>query len=102
MFWLSTDVVQWLSPQMPQMRDVRKCVSRGSMPFMKMSNPRKIIDVDQHLLTLCESKSISVWMPREPTMRVIGSHDISRTPVLAWVPGVSMVAMSSPRYQRLA
>jgi hypothetical protein len=31
---------------MPQMRDVRKCVSRGSIPFMKMSNPRKIIEVE--------------------------------------------------------
>jgi len=28
------------------MRLVRKCVSRGSIPFMKMSNPRKIIDVE--------------------------------------------------------
>ncbi len=45
MFWLSTEQVQWLSPQMPQMRLVMKCVSRGSIPFMKMSNPRKIIDV---------------------------------------------------------
>src|SRR5687768_2270456 len=100
MFWHSTDVVQWLSPQMPQMRDVRKWVSRGSIPFMKMSNPRKIIDVDQHLLTFCASKSISVWMPSEPTMRVIGSHDISRTPVFALVPGVSTVAMVFSLYQR--
>ena len=46
MFWHSTDVVQWLSPQMPQMRLVRKCVSRGSIPFMKMSKPRKIIEVE--------------------------------------------------------
>src|SRR3954454_9446908 len=102
MFWQSTDVVQWLSPQMPQMRDVRKCVSRGSMPFMKMSTPRKIIDVEKHLLTFWLSKSISVWMPREPTMRVIGSHDISRTPVLALVPCVSMVAIALLLYQRFA
>ncbi len=46
MFWHSTDVVQWLSPQMPQMRLVRKWVSRGSIPFMKMSKPRKIIEVE--------------------------------------------------------
>ena len=46
MFWLRHDVVQWLSPQMPQMRLVMKCVSRGSIPFMKMSNPRKIIEVE--------------------------------------------------------
>src|SRR4029450_9633291 len=95
MFWHRTDVVQWLSPQMPQMREVRKWVSRGSIPFMKMSNPRKIIDVDQHLFTRWASKSISVWMPREPTIRVIGSHDISRTPVLPLVPGASVVAIDS-------
>ena len=36
-------------------------------------------------------------------MRVIGSHDISRTPVLGLLPGVSMVAMCHLlRYQRLA
>ena len=45
MFWFRHEVVQWLSPQMPQMRLVMKWASRGSMPFMKMSNPRKIIDV---------------------------------------------------------
>ena len=28
--------VAWLSPQMPQMRLVMKCASRGSLPFMKM------------------------------------------------------------------
>jgi hypothetical protein len=102
MFWHSTDVVQWLSPQMPQMRLVRKCVSRGSTPFMKMSNPRKIIEVDQHLLTFWASKSISVWMPREPTIRVMGSQDISRTPVLPFVGVVSTVAMVTPLYQRFA
>ena len=46
MFWFRTDVVQWLSPQMPQMRLVMKWVSRGSIPFMKMSKPRKIIEVE--------------------------------------------------------
>ena len=45
MFWFRHEQVQWLSPQMPQIRLVMKCASRGSMPFMKMSNPRKIIEV---------------------------------------------------------
>src|SRR6478672_9017443 len=93
MFWLTHDVVQWLSPQMPQMRLVMKCVSRGSMPFMKMSNPRKIIDVEYAFSTFLASKSISVWIPRLPTMRVIGSHDISLTATFFDVLGVSVVAM---------
>ena len=46
MFWFRQLHVQWLSPQMPQMRDVMKCASRGSMPFMKMSKPRNSIDVE--------------------------------------------------------
>ena len=46
MFWLRHEQVQWLSPQMPQIRLVMKCASRGSIPFMKMSNPLKIIDVE--------------------------------------------------------
>jgi hypothetical protein len=46
MFWLRHEHVQWLSPQMPQMRLVMKWASRGSMPFMKMSKPRKTIDVE--------------------------------------------------------
>ena len=99
MFWFRHEHVQWLSPQMPQIRLVMKWASRGSIPFMKMSNPRKIIEVDQHLSTLWASKSISVWMPREPTIRVIGSHDISRTPIL---PLVSTVAMALSLYQRFA
>ena len=45
MFWFRHEQVQWLSPQMPQMRLVMKCASRGSIPFMKMSKPRKIIEV---------------------------------------------------------
>ena len=31
-----TEQVAWLSPQMPQIRLVMKCASRGSLPFMKM------------------------------------------------------------------
>jgi hypothetical protein len=50
-------------------------------------------------LTFWASKSISVWMPSEPTMRVIGSYDISRTPTL---PLVSTVAMVFSLYQRFA
>ncbi len=38
-------------------------------------------------------KSISVWMPRLPTIRVIGSHDISLTTTFCSVPGVSTCAM---------
>src|SRR4029078_8392470 len=79
MFWLRHEQVQWLSPQMPQIRLVMKWASRGSIPFMKMSNPRKIIDVEQHFRTCWFEKSISVWIPSDPTMRVIGSHDISLT-----------------------
>ncbi len=45
MFWFRQEQVQWLSPQMPQMRLVMKWASRGSIPFMKMSNPRNTIDV---------------------------------------------------------
>ena len=36
MFCAYTEQTQWLSPQMPQMRDVMKCASRGSLPFMNM------------------------------------------------------------------
>src|SRR6478609_4227449 len=79
MFWFRHEQVQWLSPQMPQIRLVMKCASRGSMPFMKMSKPRNSIDVDQHFSTCWLVKSISVWMPSEPTIRVTGSHDICLT-----------------------
>ena len=99
MFWFRHDVVQWLSPQMPQMRLVMKCVSRGSIPFMKMSNPRKIIDVDQAFSTFLASKSISVWIPRLPTILVIGSQDISLTATFFLPGGVCVVAIwcfSSP------
>ena len=98
MFWFRHEVVQWLSPQMPQMRLVMKCASRGSMPRMKMSKPRKIIDVLWHFSTCWLVKSISVWMPSDPTMRVIGSHDISLT--RTWRScGVSTVVIRSPPYQ---
>ena len=36
MFCAYTEQVAWLSPQMPQMRLVMKCVSRGSLFCMKM------------------------------------------------------------------
>ena len=67
----------WLSPQMPQIRLVMKCASRGSFPFMKMLYPRKIDDVLWHSATSLLSKSILVKMPRLPTIRVIGSQFIS-------------------------
>ncbi len=100
MFWFRHEVVQWLSPQMPQMRLVMKCASRGSMPFMKMSNPRKIIDVLWHVFTRWLVKSISVWIPSDPTMRVIGSQDISLTRTCRSC-GVSTVAIDLSPYQRL-
>ena len=93
MFWFRHDVVQWLSPQMPQIRLLMKCVSRGSIPFMKMSNPRKTIDVDHAFSTFLASKSISVWIPRLPTMRVIGSHDISLIATFLLPGGVCSVAI---------
>ena len=34
MFWAEVAQVAWLSPQMPQIRLVMKCESRGSFPFM--------------------------------------------------------------------
>ena len=43
-------------------------------------------------------KSISVWMPSDPTMRVMGSHDISLTTTF-WSWGVS-TAMIDPPHQR--
>jgi len=60
---------------------------------MKMSNPRKIIDVDHAFSTFLASKSISVWMPSEPTILVIGSQDISLTATFFDVVGLSVVAM---------
>src|SRR5271167_2046410 len=69
--------VAWLSPQIPQMRLVMKCASRGSLPFMKMLYPRKMDEVLWHSTTWRFSKSILVKMPRLPTMRVIGSQFIS-------------------------
>src|ERR1700760_2856491 len=77
MFWFRHEHVQWLSPQMPQMRLVMKWASRGSLPFMKMLYPRKIDEVLWHSATFLLAKSILVKMPRLPTMRVIGSQFIS-------------------------
>ncbi len=34
MFCAYIEQTAWLSPQMPQMRLVMKCASRGSLPFM--------------------------------------------------------------------
>ena len=94
MFWFRQEQVAWLSPQMPQMRLVMKWASRGSIPFMKMSKPRKTIDVLKHLFTVWLEKSISVWIPRLPTIRVIGSQDISLTITFCCSRGVSTVAIA--------
>src|ERR1700691_1745308 len=77
MFWFRHEHVQWLSPQIPQMRLVMKCASRGSLPFMKMLYPRKMEEVLKHSATCLLSKSILVKIPKLPTMRVIGSQFIS-------------------------
>src|ERR1700688_4661922 len=77
MFWFRHEHVQWLSPQIPQIRLVMKCASRGSLPFIKMLYPRKIDDVLWHSATCRFSKSIFVNIPRLPTIRVIGSQFIS-------------------------
>src|ERR1700751_4376791 len=81
MFWFRHEQVAWLSPQMPQMRLVMKCASRGSLPFMKMLYPPKIAEVLWHSTPFFWLKSILVEMPRLPTIRVIGSQDISTRPV---------------------
>jgi hypothetical protein len=82
---------------MPQMRLVMKWASRGSLPFMKTLKPRKIDDVLLHSMTSRLAKSIFVWMPRLPTMRVIGSHDMSTI-----CRGLSVVMTLAPgkRYER--
>lgn len=45
MFCAYTEQVAWLSPQIPQMRLVMKCASRGSLPRMKTLYPRKTDEV---------------------------------------------------------
>src|ERR1700721_4575938 len=77
MFWAQTEQVAWLSPQIPQIRLVMKCASRGSLFFMKMLYPLKIEEVLWHSTTFRLVKSILVKIPKLPTMRVIGSQDIS-------------------------
>src|SRR5919205_180492 len=77
MFCAYTEHVAWLSPQIPQIRLVVLWASRGSFPFMNTLYPRKIDDVLWHSTTSRRSKSILVWIPRLPMIRVIGSHDIS-------------------------
>src|SRR5262245_22557821 len=64
---------------MPQMRLVMKWASRGSLPRMNTLYPRKMADVLLHSPTRRLAKSILVVMRRLPTIRVIGSHDISTT-----------------------
>src|SRR6185295_5005608 len=77
MFWFRHEQVQWLSPQMPQIRLVMKWASRGSLPRKNTLYPRKMDEVARHSTTRRLSKSIFVWIPRLPTIRVTGSHDIS-------------------------
>src|SRR5271154_6540241 len=77
MFCAYVAQVAWLSPQIPQMRLVMKCASRGSLPFMKMLYPRKMDEVLWHSATWRFSKSILVKIPKLPTIRVIGSQFIS-------------------------
>src|SRR5271168_2800795 len=77
MFCAYVAQVAWLSPQIPQIRLVMKCASRGSLPFIKMLYPRKIDDVLWHSATCRFSKSIFVNIPRLPTIRVMGSQFIS-------------------------
>src|ERR1700747_2581674 len=79
MFWAYVGQVAWLWPQIPQIRLIMKCASRGSLPFMKMLYPRKMEDVLWHSTTCLLAKSILVKMPRLPTIRVIGSQFISTT-----------------------
>src|ERR1700691_4299333 len=96
MFWFRHEHVQWLSPQIPQMRLVMKCASRGSLPFMKMLYPRKMEEVLKHSATCLLSKSILVKIPKLPTMRVIGSQFIStrfRPFVGVTAPGCKVVAI---------
>src|SRR5579862_5680429 len=77
MFWAYMAQVAWLSPQIPQIRLVMKWASRGSLPLRNIEKPRKIDEVLRHSATWRLAKSILVWIPRLPTMRVIGSQLIS-------------------------
>src|SRR3984885_11170999 len=90
-FWAYTEQVAWLSPQIPQIRLVMKCASRGSLFFMKMLYPRKIEEVLWHSTTFRLVKSILVKIPKLPTMRVIGSQDIST--ILAGFDAVSVAEL---------
>src|SRR3984957_1225223 len=95
MFWLKTEHVAWLSPQIPQIRLVMKCASRGSLFFMKMLYPLKIEEVLWHSTTFRLVKSILVKIPKLPTMRVIGSQDISTIlPALGAASVAGIVAVS--------
>src|ERR1700730_12574332 len=77
------------------MRLVIKCASRGSLFFMKMLYPRKVEEVLWHSTTFRLVKSILVKIPKLPTMRVIGSQDISTIlPALGAASVAGMVAVS--------
>src|SRR5690606_13969461 len=82
---------------MPQMRLVMKCESRGSFPRRKTLYPRKIEDVALHSTTRRVPKSILVWMPRLPMIRVTGSQDISTSWLWDVVLAIAMVRLLSMR-----
>src|SRR4051794_8363092 len=77
---------------MPQIRLGMKWGSRGSLPRRKTPKPRKIDDVLRHSRTWRLAKSIFVWMPRLPTILVIGSQDFS----MIWARG-DVADMRTPR-----
>src|ERR1700757_271322 len=79
---------------MPQMRLVMKLAARGSFFCMKTLFSRQMAGVEWRAVTCFLSKSILVKMPRLPTMRVMGSHDISTMlPPLAGLVCLGWVAM---------
>src|SRR5271156_3133672 len=98
MFCAYVAQVAWLSPQIPQIRLVMKCASRGSLPFMKMLYPRKMDEVLWHSATCRFSKSIFVKIPKLPTIRVIGSQFMSTSflePVGVLFDGIVVVPIFS-------
>src|SRR5579871_6915113 len=62
---------------MPQMRLVMKWASRGSLPFMNTLYPRNMDEVLWHSATVLLPKSIFVYIPKLPTIRLIGSQFFS-------------------------
>src|SRR4026208_552836 len=97
MFWVYTEQVAWLSPQMPQLRRVMKRASRGSLPCMNPLYPRKIDEVLWHSTIRFWAKSILVWMPRLPTILVVGAQAMANR---AAAPGCGDVTAQSPRPDR--